>query len=217
MMQICDSYSQKYSLFNAMNRFIGAVNNMDQTVMVPSLLRDVPLLLEELDAAGTVCSQPDAALPPGDPGAFFSRRDMYSHYMLLKSIRNDIEWGVVQPPAGEEAARKKDKLGGGAAEEVEGEEDLEKQFHYHLSGLHSVLSKLTRKANVLTNRYKQEIGFSSQDCSRFSTNAQARERWPSCMAGSSPVIPVQPQQKLLRLNINRPADETLSPSTWDWL
>ncbi|NWU64004.1 M1IP1 protein, partial [Pterocles burchelli] len=162
MMQICDSYSQKYSLFNAMNRFIGAVNNMDQTVMVPSLLRDVPLLLEELDAAGTVCPQPDTALTTGDPGAYFSRRDMYSHYMLLKSIRNDIEWGVVQPPAGEEAAaRKKDKLVGGPAEEGEGEEDLEKQFHYHLSGLHSVLSKLTRKANVLTNRYKQEIGFSS--------------------------------------------------------
>ncbi|NWT42494.1 M1IP1 protein, partial [Rissa tridactyla] len=156
MMQICDSYSQKYSLFNAMNRFIGAVNNMDQTVMVPSLLRDVPLLLEELDAAGGVCPPRESALPPGDPGAFFSRRDMYSHYVLLKSIRNDIEWGVVQPPAGEEAARKKDKL-----EEVEGEEDLEKQFHYHLSGLHSVLSKLTRKANVLTNRYKQEIGFSN--------------------------------------------------------
>ncbi|XP_030332017.1 mid1-interacting protein 1 [Strigops habroptila] len=162
MMQICDSYSQKYSLFNAMNRFIGAVNNMDQTVMVPSLLRDVPLLLEELDAAGAVCPQREAALPTGDPGAYFSRRDMYSHYVLLKSIRNDIEWGVVQPPAGEEAARKKDKLGGGGpADESDGEEDLEKQFHYHLSGLHSVLSKLTRKANVLTNRYKQEIGFSS--------------------------------------------------------
>ncbi|NXJ75052.1 M1IP1 protein, partial [Trogon melanurus] len=162
MMQICDSYSQKYSLFNAMNRFIGAVNNMDQTVMVPSLLRDVPLLLEELDAAGAVCPPRDAALSPGDPGAYFSRRDMYSHYVLLKSIRNDIEWGVVQPPAGEEGARKKDKLGGGGpAEEGDGEEDLEKQFHYHLSGLHSVLSKLTRKANVLTNRYKQEIGFSS--------------------------------------------------------
>uniref|UniRef100_A0A8C9UEZ1 MID1 interacting protein 1 n=1 Tax=Serinus canaria TaxID=9135 RepID=A0A8C9UEZ1_SERCA len=144
----CCSY--KYSLFNAMNRFIGAVNNMDQTVMVPSLLRDVPLLLEELDAAGAVCPPRDAALP-----------DMYSHYMLLKSIRNDIEWGVVQPPAGEEATRKKDKLGGGPAEEGEGEEDLEQQFHYHLSGLHSVLSKLTRKANVLTNRYKQEIGVSS--------------------------------------------------------
>lgn len=156
-MQICDSYSQKYSLFNAMNRFIGAVNNMDQTVMVPSLLRDVPLLLGELDAAGAVCPEREAA--PG--GAYFSRRDMYSHYVLLKSIRNDIEWGVVQQAAGEEAARKKDKLGGGPAEEAEAEEDLEQQFHYHLSGLHTVLSKLTRKANVLTNRYKQEIGFGS--------------------------------------------------------
>ncbi|NXC47308.1 M1IP1 protein, partial [Penelope pileata] len=143
-MQICDSYSQKYSLFNAMNRFIGAVNNMDQTVMVPSLLRDVPLLLGELDGAGAVCPERAAAR---------------AHYVLLKSIRNDIEWGVVQPAAGEEAARKKDKLGGGPAEEAEPEEDLEQQFHYHLSGLHSVLSKLTRKANVLTNRYKQEIGF----------------------------------------------------------
>uniref|UniRef100_A0A8C3CSE9 MID1 interacting protein 1 n=1 Tax=Cairina moschata TaxID=8855 RepID=A0A8C3CSE9_CAIMO len=163
MMQLCDSYSQKYSLLNAMNRFIGAVNNMDQTVMVPSLLRDVPLLLEELDAAGAVCPQREAPLPTASPGAYFSRRDMYSHYMLLKSIRNDIEWGVVQPPppAADEAARKKDKLGGGPAEEGEAEEDLEQQFHYHLSGLHTVLSKLTRKANVLTNRYKQEIGFGS--------------------------------------------------------
>ncbi|XP_065600074.1 mid1-interacting protein 1 [Cyrtonyx montezumae] len=156
-MQICDSSSQKYSLFNAMNRFIGAVNNMDQTVMVPSLLRDVPLLLGELDAAGAVCPERE----PGPAGAYFSRRDMYSHYVLLKSIRNDIEWGVVQQAAGEEAARKKDKLGGGPAEDDEAEEDLEQQFHYHLSGLHSVLSKLTRKANVLTNRYKQEIGFGS--------------------------------------------------------
>ncbi|KAM8820729.1 mid1-interacting protein 1 [Eudromia elegans] len=168
MMQICDSYSQKYSLLNAMNRFIGAVNNMDQTVMVPSLLRDVPLLLEELDAAGGVRAERDAARPPPAAGAYLSRRDMYSHYVLLKSIRNDIEWGVLQPPAGDDAARKKDKLGGPAADisrglaaDGEAEEDLEEQFHYHLSGLHAVLSKLTRKANVLTNRYKQEIGFSS--------------------------------------------------------
>lgn len=169
-MQICDSYSQKHSLFNAMNRFIGAVNNMDQTVMVPSLLRDVPLLLDELDAGGGGGGGGELApqLPPATPDAYFSRRDMYSHYVLLKSIRNDIEWGVVQPPAGEEGGgRKKDKLGGadisrglGEGDALE-EEDLEKQFHYHLSGLHSVLSKLTRKANVLTNRYKQEIGFSN--------------------------------------------------------
>lgn len=150
-----------------MNRFIGAVNNMDQTVMVPSLLRDVPLLLEELDSGGG-CGEREAQLTPNG-GTYCSCRDMYSHYVLLKSIRNDIEWGVLQP-AGEEAARKKDKLNGGPGavdinrgnpEDGEMEEDLEKQFHYHLSGLHTVLSKLTRKANVLTNRYKEEIGVNS--------------------------------------------------------
>nr|XP_028583216.1 mid1-interacting protein 1 [Podarcis muralis]XP_028583217.1 mid1-interacting protein 1 [Podarcis muralis]XP_028583218.1 mid1-interacting protein 1 [Podarcis muralis]XP_028583219.1 mid1-interacting protein 1 [Podarcis muralis] len=165
MMQICESYSQKHSLFNAMNRFIGAVNNMDQTVMVPSLLRDVPLLLEELDAGGGG-GEREASLTPNG-GAYCSCRDMYSHYVLLKSIRNDIEWGVLQQASEEAASRKKDKLNGGPGavdisrglpEDEEVEEDLEKQFHYHLSGLHTVLSKLTRKANVLTNRYKQEIG-----------------------------------------------------------
>lgn len=43
-----------------------------------------------------------------------------------------------------------------------GEEDLEQQFHYHLRGLHTVPPNFTRKAkHILTNRYKQEIGFSN--------------------------------------------------------
>ncbi|CAO2624329.1 Mid1-interacting protein 1 [Lemmus lemmus] len=144
MMQICDTYNQKHSLFNAMNRFIGAVNNMDQTVMVPSLLRDVPLSEPELDN--------EVGVEVGD---------MYSHYVLLKSIRNDIEWGVLQSE--ESTWKSKDILVGLSHLESAdaGEEDLEQQFHYHLRGLHTVLSKLTRKANILTNRYKQEIGFSN--------------------------------------------------------
>lgn len=142
MMQISESYNQKNSLFNAMNRFIGAVNNMDQTVMVPSLLRDVPLNESE-----------DEKTPrPASPGSAYLHQDadMYSSYVLLKSIRNDIEWGVVQ---GDE--RRKEKVG---VAEVLQDDDLEKQFHFHLTGLHTVLSKLTRKADSLTTRYKEEIG-----------------------------------------------------------
>ncbi|XP_041637928.1 mid1-interacting protein 1-B-like [Cheilinus undulatus] len=139
MMQISESYNQKNSLFNAMNRFIGAVNNMDQTVMVPSLLRDVPLD----DGEGVKA-------PTNGPAYLHQDGDMYSSYMLLKSIRNDIEWGVLQ---GDE--RRKEKAG---VAEVRLEDDLEKQFHFHLNGLHTVLSKLTRKADTLTTRYKEEIG-----------------------------------------------------------
>uniref|UniRef100_A0A3P8S5K9 MID1 interacting protein 1a n=1 Tax=Amphiprion percula TaxID=161767 RepID=A0A3P8S5K9_AMPPE len=79
MMQLPESPNQKNNLFNAMNRFIGAVNNMDQTVMVPSLLRDVPV--DEDSEMSSLKSDVDEG-------------DMYSYYQLLKSIRRDIEWGV---------------------------------------------------------------------------------------------------------------------------
>ena len=148
MMQITDSYNQKNSLFNAMNRFIGAVNNMDQTVMVPSLLRDVPL--EEEKEVNPVRTASNGS------ATYFQEGDMYGDYVRLKSIRNDIEWGVLQAEE-----RRKEKLGVNALEvtRVEPDEaDLEKLFHFHLNGLHTVLSTLTHKANTLTNRYKQEIG-----------------------------------------------------------
>ncbi|XP_028255655.1 mid1-interacting protein 1-B-like [Parambassis ranga] len=142
MMQIPDSHNQKKSLFNTMNRFIVAVNNMDQTVMVPSLLRDVPLDdAEALKGGGTAAAD-------GRP-YFQPDRDMYSSYVRLKSIRNDIEWGVLQ---GDERRRERAEVS-----RLE-EDDLEKQFHFHLSGLNTVLSKLTHKADTLTSRYKEEIG-----------------------------------------------------------
>lgn len=155
MMQVSDSYSQKNSLFNAMNRFIGAVNNMDQTVMVPSLLRDVPL-----------DQGPEPKLPETGTGTCSNGRarfqqdwDMYSSYVLLKSIRNDMEWGVLQ---GDEPLKHQDPewpSGTGRVDlkQVE-DDDLEKQFHFHLSGLHVVLSKLTHRANTLTKRYTEEVG-----------------------------------------------------------
>ncbi|PWA13801.1 hypothetical protein CCH79_00016914 [Gambusia affinis] len=144
MMQISDSYNHKNSLFTAMSRFIGAVNNMDQTVMVPSLLRDVPL--EDGEDLKVPESVPESA--PSTNGYFQPDGDMYSSYVLLKSIRNDMEWGVL----GDERPKAEGERG------EAGDDDLEKQFHFHLNGLQAVLSKLTLKANTLTNRYKEEIG-----------------------------------------------------------
>jgi len=154
MMQMSASYNQKNSLFNAMNRFIGAVNNMDQTVMVPSLLRDVPLDdIEDLKTAETSAANGTVAEPNGS-AYLHQDANMYSSYILLKSIRNDIEWGVLQSDE-----RRKEKVGLMEVSRAEEEEDdLEKQFHFHLNGLHAVLSKLTLKANTLTSRYKEEIG-----------------------------------------------------------
>ncbi|XP_054643229.1 mid1-interacting protein 1-B-like [Dunckerocampus dactyliophorus] len=156
MRHLPETTNPKNSLFNAMNRFIGAVNNMDQTVMVPSLLRDMPLGEEaELGCP----KQPDV-----------DEADMYSYYQLLKSIRRDIEWGVRVSPALAATPPRFTRMNSTASfasslsasseedEEDEEEEDLQKQFQYHLAGLQGVLSKLTMQANTLTRRYKQEIG-----------------------------------------------------------
>ncbi|XP_047457333.1 mid1-interacting protein 1-B-like [Mugil cephalus] len=156
MQQLAESNNQKNSLFNAMNRFIGAVNNMDQTVMVPSLLRDVPLGEE---------SEMSSMKSDVDEG------DMYSYYQLLKSIRTDIEWGVRCAAADErrkegmKMTRTNSSMSVSSSasmsseeDDDEEDEDLEKQFQYHLTGLQDVLSKLTQQANTLTKRYKKEIG-----------------------------------------------------------
>lgn len=169
MMQLSETPNQKNSLFNAMNSFLGAVNKMDQTIMVPSLLRDVPMV-EESELSHLKSDVEET--------------DMYSYYQLLKSIRTDIQWGV--RVASDDERRKEgmkitrtissastSSSGSSASscasstsslsydeedDEEEEEEDLEKQFQFHLVGLQGVLSKLTQQAHCLTKRYKKEIG-----------------------------------------------------------
>lgn len=136
-MRVPELQSHKNSLFTAMNRFICAVNNMDETVMVPSLLRDVP----HASAA--------------EPGEYLraAEADMYTHYTQLKSIRNEIEWGAVLRAEEQQRAAEKASEPG-----VSEQAELEHLLRFHLKGLYGVLTKLTSHANQLTDRYKEEIG-----------------------------------------------------------
>ncbi|XP_028272856.1 mid1-interacting protein 1-like [Parambassis ranga] len=159
MMQISsDPASNKHSLIHVMHRFIAAANNMDETIMVPSLLRDVPL---EEQAA----SEAEANNNINQPPCPNKQRDMYEHYLLLKSIKNDMEWGLLKREMSSgasflEMAVKQEEQQQRVTGElpVDDNADLEHQFHYHLRGLFGVLSKLTMQADHLTNRYKREIG-----------------------------------------------------------
>lgn len=156
MMQLnSDPACNKHSLINVMHRFIAAANNMDETIMVPSLLRDMPLeeqVRSELEANNNETPCPN------------KQRDMYEHYLLLKSIKNDMEWGLLKREMSSgasflEMAVKQEKQQPVTGELLlEENADLEHQFHYHLRGLFGVLSKLTMQADHLTNRYKREIG-----------------------------------------------------------
>lgn len=157
MMQISsDSASNKHSLINVMHRFMAAANNMDETIMVPSLLRDLPL---EEQAVGDV----EANNNNNEPQCPNKQRDMYEHYLLLKSIKNDMEWGLLKREMSSgasflEMAVKQEEQENVTDVPQDENSDLEHQFHFHLRGLFGVLSKLTLQADHLTNRYKREIG-----------------------------------------------------------
>nr|XP_020452209.1 mid1-interacting protein 1-like [Monopterus albus]XP_020452218.1 mid1-interacting protein 1-like [Monopterus albus]XP_020452227.1 mid1-interacting protein 1-like [Monopterus albus] len=158
MMQISSgSASNKHSLLNVMNRFIAAANNMDETIMVPSLLRDLPLE-EQADSEVEANNNNQELQCPN------KQKDMYEHYLLLKSIKNDMEWGLLRREVSSGAGFLELPVKQEEKEQVTGDlllddnSDLEHQFHYHLRGLFGVLSKLTLQADHLTNRYKREIG-----------------------------------------------------------
>ncbi|CAI5652584.1 unnamed protein product [Oreochromis niloticus] len=145
MMQISsDSVGNKHSLINVMHRFIAAANNMDETIMVPSLLRDMPL--DEQQANNN-----------NEPPCSNKQRDMYEHYLLLKSIKNDMEWGLLKREVSsgasflEMAVKQEEQQAVKGDIHVDDNADLQHQFHYHLRGLFGVLSKLTMQADHLTN------------------------------------------------------------------
>lgn len=161
-----------------MNCFIGVVNNMDQMVMVFSLLCDVFLVDFGLDndvgveVGGSGGCLEECMFLVFDLGSvngsfFVFFWDMYSYYVLFKFICNDIEWGVLYQlfllVGSEEGSVWKFKdilVDLGYLEGVDvGEEDLEQQFYYYLCGLYIVFLKFMCKVNIFINRYKQEIGF----------------------------------------------------------
>ncbi|KAG8451990.1 hypothetical protein GDO86_003974 [Hymenochirus boettgeri] len=77
--------SQSSSLVTAMAKYCTAVRNMEQTVMFPSFLRDVPT--DSRDGAATM-----------------GTGDLYEHYIKLKSIRDRLEHGPVPANEGQMVA-----------------------------------------------------------------------------------------------------------------
>ncbi|KAJ1120065.1 hypothetical protein NDU88_008248 [Pleurodeles waltl] len=121
----------KNCLTSAMAKFSEATCNMEQVVMFPCLLRDVPL------------EQPQ--------GTGFS--DLYQSYIMLKSIRMTVETGLI-PLDGWPAKTNTTDL----QPETDESLDLEVLLRSHTQGLLHVLSCLTKQARALTRRYEDMLG-----------------------------------------------------------
>ncbi|XP_032886431.1 mid1-interacting protein 1-B-like [Amblyraja radiata] len=137
-MQFTHLKNSQHSLFNALNRFITAATVMDETVMVPSFLRDLPAD-EEYRRENKISKQ----------------RDMHDDYLLLMSIKNDIESGISDEQV-------KSDLEFIKASEEDGDlGELQQLFHHHLNGIYNVFSKLTLQTNHLTNCYTKQLIFNN--------------------------------------------------------
>ncbi|KAL0629734.1 Thyroid hormone-inducible hepatic protein [Plecturocebus cupreus] len=135
-MQVLTKRYPKNSLLTVMDRYSAEVRNMEQVVMIPSLLRDAQL--------------------SGHGGPAKARAsDLYTYFTMLKAIRMDVDHGLL--PREEWQAKvasgeaKEAENGTAETEEVEdesasGELELEAQFHLHFSSLHHILTYLTKKA-----------------------------------------------------------------------
>ncbi|XP_028014142.1 thyroid hormone-inducible hepatic protein [Eptesicus fuscus] len=145
-MQVLTTRYPKNCLLTVMDRYSAVVQNMEQVVMFPSLLRDM---------------QPSAHGCEAQAGA----PSLYNYFTMLKAIRVDVEHGLLPRKEGQF------KMAGGGAneaeheaaeteedEEVLGQLDLEAQFHLHFSSLHHILTHLTLKAEEVTRTYQEITG-----------------------------------------------------------
>uniref|UniRef100_A0A8C3VEP1 Thyroid hormone responsive n=1 Tax=Catagonus wagneri TaxID=51154 RepID=A0A8C3VEP1_9CETA len=147
-MQVLTKRYPKNCLLTVMDRYLAVARNMEQVVMIPSLLRDVQLSVHGCQAQS------------GAP-------DLYNYFTMLKAIRVDVDHGLL--PRQEWQAKVAGGQTQGAENEVaemeETEEegvlgllDLEAQFHLHFSSLHHILTHLTLKAEEVTRKYLEIMG-----------------------------------------------------------
>ncbi len=136
-MQSAEAKFNKNSLLLALRRYSSTVSDMEQTILLPSLLRDVPSdEVWDCDAAEESC------------------RDLYGNYLMLKAIRNTVEIGLVHL---DEHKAITDTALNNTLEPLL-DTDPESLFHFHLRGLFSVMSDLTKKTQSLTDKYMDIIG-----------------------------------------------------------
>ncbi|XP_048837977.1 mid1-interacting protein 1-B-like [Brienomyrus brachyistius] len=136
-MQSAEGKLARSCVLQALRCYSTAVQDMEQTVMLPSLLREV--LCEE---------DPDQAAADGD---------LYECYLRLKAIQAVVESGLVLV----DDHRVKAHQALDRTLEPLLETEPEAVFHFHLKGLLSVMGNLTKKSQAVTAKYLDIVGLTN--------------------------------------------------------
>ena len=171
------------SIFSAMERFVKSVDNVSQTVLVPSKLRD-------MDTAGRKRS--------GRIPAALAHCDLHSFYLMLDEVKKDLLWGpgtgavaaattaaadgrtcgtshvrqlsdeslACLSAAGSDTDSEVDSLltdrDSVASDEQQHTSHLAQAFRHHMLGLHTILHQLADSADFLCVRYQEEVDAAEQ-------------------------------------------------------
>ncbi|KAL8612385.1 hypothetical protein ACOMHN_020140 [Nucella lapillus] len=158
---ITDAVGQQ-SLLTALNRFVLAVNAMDDIVMIPSRLRDLEVTVPEMkeENNNSIADDKTVAVP-----SFQSGMDLYRCFSMLHVIRDEIIDG---------SKEEEDQSGASGEVEEDAESDetaasrkTANMFRYHLRGLFHLLHQLTATAQYLGSRYERDV---TQNQPTFSFN-----------------------------------------------
>lgn len=168
-----DRVGGQQSIIKALNRFVKAVNVMDQTVMIPSRLRDMDV---------TVSLKSDGVKIPVEnnnelailPAVGTQHANLYGFYTMLHAIKHELVSGgpIDDSEDGAHEGGVHGGGGGGESGESVNSEDSDSlptaaAFRYHLTSLLGMLRQMTATANYLTTRYEHDVGQAPQQYSTW--------------------------------------------------
>lgn len=139
-MQSAEAKFNKNNLLLALRRYSTAVREMEQTILLPSLLRDVP----------------SDDLWDGEAAEEDTCRDLYDNYLMFKAIRSKVESGLI--PLDDHKAKNNVALNKKLEPLLD--KDPEALCCFHLKGLFTVMTDLTKKTQSVTEKYIDIIGVS---------------------------------------------------------
>ena len=146
------------SLLTALNKFVQAVDAMDERVMIPSRLKDMEVAAGERPQIQEQNNNM-ALLPTMQSGT-----DLFGFYRLLNTIKTEIVTGTNSEEEENDTGVQEGEM---QSDDNDTSKKTAKLFKHHLGGLFNVLHQMTETAKYLTTKYETEIGDPGRPFSSF--------------------------------------------------
>jgi hypothetical protein len=160
--RLITAFDGQQSLLSAINRFVQAVDAMDDVVMIPCRLRDIPV---------ETVSTPNVREENNNKAVISTSHlngDLYHFYVMLHAIRSEIIAGPKSLEQENMDNFTEDKFN----ENDPINENARKTaalFRHHLRGLFGLLHQMTETSQVLSSRYEKEVSSAQTETSSVSS------------------------------------------------